>query len=118
METTPPQLDAIVEAKSRSLLDITGRPTYLLTLDQAAELAMFNSREYQDNRENLYLAALPVTLQRFSFMAQFFAAEQAIRAYTGRNTPTGQTNTWSLNGGTGLSKVLPTGALLLLNFSN
>jgi hypothetical protein len=118
MATAPAHQDAIVEARSRSTLDITGRPTYLLTLDQAAELAMFNSREYQDNRENLYLTALPVTLQRFSFMAQFFAAEQAIRAYTGRNTPTGQTNTWALNGGTGLSKVLPTGALLLLNFSN
>ena len=47
-----------------------------MTLDQAAELAMFNSREYQDQRENLYLAALPVTQERFSFMAQFFAAER------------------------------------------
>jgi len=29
------QMDAIAEAKARSLLDITGRPTYLLALDQA-----------------------------------------------------------------------------------
>ena len=69
--------DAIAEAKARSLLDITGRPTYLLTLDQAAELAMFNSREYQDQREDLYLAALPVTQERFSFMAQLFAGQEA-----------------------------------------
>src|SRR5262249_26172882 len=103
MMTGSSDLDPIVEAKSRSLLDITGRPTYLLTLDQAAELAMFNSREYQDQRENLYIQALPVTLQRFTFMAQFFAAEQAIRSYTGRDTPAGQTNRWSLNGGTRFS---------------
>ena len=110
--------DAIAAAKERSLLDITDRPTYLLTLDQAAELAMFNSREYQDQRENLYLAALPVTQERFSFMSQFFAGQEAIRGYTGRTTPSGQTSNWSLNNGIGFSKILPTGALLLLNFSN
>ncbi len=110
--------DVIVESKSRSGIDITDRPAYLLTLDQAAELAMFNSREFQDQRENLYIAALPVTYGRFSFVAQFFAAQEAARAYTGRDTPQGQTSNWSLNNGTGFSKVLPTGALLLLNFSN
>lgn len=112
------QEDAIVSAKTPSLLDITGRPTYLLTLDQAAELAMFNSREYQDQRESLYLAALPVTEERFSFTGQAFVAGQAIRAYAGSQSPEGKTNNWSLNNGVGLSKVLPTGALLLFNFSN
>lgn len=110
--------DVIAESQARSAIDITDRPTFLLTLDQAAELAMFNSREYQDQRENLYLAALPVTYNRFSFMTQFFAGQEAIRAYTGRGTPAGQTSNWTLNNGTGFSKVLPTGALLLLNFSN
>jgi hypothetical protein len=110
--------DVIVETKKRSAIDITDRPTFLLTLDQAAELAMFNSREYQDQRENLYLSALPVSFNRFSFMAQFFAGQEAVRAYTGRDTPEGRTSNWSLNNGSGFSKILPTGALLLLNFSN
>ena len=110
--------DAILAAKERSLLDVTGRPTYLLTLEQAAELAMFNSREYQDQRENLYIAALPVTQERFAFVAQLFAAQEAMRAYSGRETATGQSSNWALNNGTGFSKILPTGALLLLNFSN
>jgi len=118
MLKAPPQRDAIAEAKARSLLDISGRPTYMLTLDQAAELAMFNSREYQDQRESLYIAALPVTQERFAFMAQFFAAQEAIRAYSGRETAEGQRSNWTLNNGTGFSKILPTGALLLLNFSN
>src|SRR5207244_4340996 len=68
--------------------------------------------------EDLYLTALPVTLERFAFASQFFAAEEAIREYSGRKTPGGQRSNWSLNSGTGVSKLLPTGALLLLNFSN
>jgi hypothetical protein len=110
--------DALEEVKAPSLIDITDRPTYLLTLDQAAELATFNSRQYQDQRENLYLAALPVSTERFSFMSQFFAAQEAIRAYSASEANGGKANNWSLNNGTGLSKVLPTGGLLLLSFSN
>ncbi|HEX5271399.1 MAG TPA: hypothetical protein VFW33_12960, partial [Gemmataceae bacterium] len=116
--TIASQRDAIAEARARSLLDITDRPAYLLTLDQAAELAMFNNRQFQDQREDLYIAALPVALERFSFMAQFFAGSQAIRTYAGPNAPGGPENNWALNNGIGMSKVLPTGALLLLNFSN
>jgi hypothetical protein len=116
LSATAPDLTG--EGVPRTPLDIAGRPTYLLTLDQAAELAMFNSREYQDQRENLYLAALPVTVQRFSFTSQLFAAEQAIRESAGRTSTAGRTNNWTLNNGTGVAKVLPSGALLLLNFSN
>jgi hypothetical protein len=131
IEEAPAPRDAITEAKGRSSLDVTGRPTYLLTLDQAAELAMFNSREYQDQRENLYLAALPVTQQRFAFMGQFFAAQEAIRSVAGNQSPittggaglgqqnpSGRANNWVLNNGVDVAKVLPTGALLLLNFAN
>jgi hypothetical protein len=118
MKAPPAQEDVIAVSKSRSLLDVSGRPTYLLTLDQAAELAQFNSREYQNQRENLYLAALPVTQERFSFSTQLFAVQEAVRAYSGRDTPAGQSSNWTLNNGTGFGKILPTGALLLLNFSN
>ncbi len=117
-KSAPVHADAIVEAKGRSLLDISDRPAYLLTLDQAAELATFNSREFQDQRENLYLAALPVTVERFAFMAQFFAAEEAVRGASGSKIAGGPTNSWTLNSGTGFSKILPTGALLLFNFAN
>jgi hypothetical protein len=110
--------DAATVANARSLVDVTGQRSFLISLDQAAELATFNSREFQDQRENLYLAALAVTLQRFSFVAQPFVAQQAIRNYAGSGTPTGKLNNWTLNTGIGISKVLPTGALLLLNFAN
>jgi outer membrane protein TolC len=96
------------------------RPPYLLKLDQAAELGLINSREYQDAREDLYLTALPVTLERFAFAAQFFAVGQAIREWAGRDTsvPASERNSWALNNNTGFTKLFSTGALLLFNFAN
>jgi outer membrane protein TolC len=91
---------------------------YRIRLDQAAELALINSREYQDRREDLYLAALPVTLQRFAFAPQFYATEVAIRRWAGSETPGGPQNFWEANTATGFSKLFPYGGLLLFNFAN
>jgi hypothetical protein len=91
---------------------------YLLKLEQAVELGLINSREYQDERENLYLTALPVTLQRFSFASQFFLFEQAIRQWAGSEVTGGHQNNWTLNSNGGVAKLFSTGALLLVNFAN
>lgn len=91
---------------------------FLVKIEQAVELGLINSREYQDRREDLYLVALPVTLERFSFTAQFFATQEAIRERTGRLTPEGQHNRWRLASGTGFTKLFSTGALLLFRFAN
>lgn len=95
-----------------------GTRRFLINLDQALELGLINSREFQDRREDLYLAALPVTLQRFAFAAQFVAAEQSIRQWSGRDTPEGKSNSWQFNGVTGFSKLFSTGALLLFRIAN
>jgi outer membrane protein TolC len=91
---------------------------FLITLEQAVELGLINSREYQDRREDLYLTALPVTLERFAFAAQFFAAEQTVRQWSGRETPEGKSNSWQFNTGLGVSKLFSTGALLLFRIAN
>jgi len=91
---------------------------YLLKLEQTVELGLINSREYQDARENLYMAALQVSLQRFSFAAQFFAFGQAVRQWSGTQTPTGHQNNWALGSNVGFSKLFSTGALLLADFAN
>jgi hypothetical protein len=91
---------------------------FRLKLEQAVQLALFNSREYQDRREDLYLAALPVTLQRFAFAAQFYVTEEAIRQVSGRDTPPGKTNNWQSNSNVGFAKLFSTGALLLFNIAN
>jgi outer membrane protein TolC len=95
----------------------TDRP-YLINLDQSVELGVFNSREFQDRREDLYLTALPVTLQRFSFACQFLAAGQVFREWAGHGSPEGSLNQWSIVNNTGVSKLFSTGALLLLDFAN
>src|SRR2546430_4767187 len=92
--------------------------TTLFRSEQAVELGLINSREYQDAREDLYLTALPVAMERFAFAAQFFAAGQAIREWAGSRTPEGHQDSWILNSNTGFAKLFSTGALLLVNFAN
>ncbi|HTK77369.1 MAG TPA: hypothetical protein VL371_19045 [Gemmataceae bacterium] len=91
---------------------------YLINLEQSVELGGFNSREFQDRREDLYLTALPVTLDRFSFAAQFLLAGEAFRQWAGSESPVGKQNNWTAINNVGVSKLFPTGALLLLDFAN
>ncbi len=46
---------------------------YVITPNEALTLALINSRDYQNRLENIYLTALPVTLQRFNLEPQAFA---------------------------------------------
>ncbi|OAI44927.1 hypothetical protein AYO44_13420 [Planctomycetaceae bacterium SCGC AG-212-F19] len=93
-------------------------PPFRLKLEQSVELALINSREYQDQRENLYMASLPVSVERFAFAPQFFAAGQGLREWAGAQTPEGPQNNWTVNSNVGLSKLFSTGGLLLMNFAN
>lgn len=82
---------------------------YRIRLDQAVELGLYNSREFQDRREDLYLAALPVSLERFGFSAQAFAAERMLLSLGGRETsPVGQQ--WQINTSAGFGRRFSTGA--------
>ncbi|MCE9531178.1 MAG: TolC family protein, partial [Planctomycetes bacterium] len=112
---------ASVEATSSESYDKalkTQEKPFLLKLDQAAELSLFNSREFQDRREDLYVAALPVTAERFSFVSQFFATEKAVREVTGSKTVDGPGSRWKLDTNTGFTKLFPTGATLLVQLAN
>jgi outer membrane protein TolC len=91
---------------------------YLIRIEQAMELGLINSREFQTRREDLYLTALPVTRERFAFSSQYFAWGQAIRERTGANTVFGEGDRWSFASSTGFSKLFSTGALLLVGFAN
>lgn len=90
---------------------------YRLRMDQAVELGLYNSREFQDRREDLYLAALPVTLQRYSFTAQAFAAEEVIRSIAGRET-NAPGERWTAGTDVGISRRFSTGAELLVRLAN
>src|SRR4029077_1611448 len=79
---------------------------------------LINSREYQDRREDLYLAALPVTLERFAFAAQLLAMEVITREASGTLSSDMQHNRWTYSSTVGFSKLFATGALLLFQFAN
>lgn len=95
----------------------TAEHPYLINLEQCCELGLINSRDFQDQRENLYLTALPVTLQRFSFAAQLFALGNANFQSGGSATATpGQR--WTGSASDGVRKLFPAGASLLAQLAN
>jgi len=49
-------------------------PSPKLTFNDIVELAYLNSRDYQRQKETLYLAALALTLERYDYMCKFSAA--------------------------------------------
>jgi len=106
---------------------------YVLTMNQAFTLALINSRVYQFQLENVYLAALSVTLQRFAFTPQLYAGLTPTTGVLGGGLPapilansfnystreTGQQIS-NLNIGTmaGFGKLFDSGAKLIAGFAN
>ncbi len=114
----PPVLLATGDAATDYLKALeSGETGYRIKLEQAVELGLLNGREFQDRREDLYLAALPVTLARFNFAALGFFTQDAVRRSTGRSLVNGGEG-WALDTGGGFSKLFPTGALLMFKLAN
>jgi len=68
-----------------------GFRAYKVGMAQCWLLSLMNSRFYQYNLETLYMAALPVTLQRFYFEPQFYAGLSSATAPTTPGTLGGLT---------------------------
>jgi outer membrane protein TolC len=97
----------------------TEEPPFLITLDQAVELSQFNSRDLEDRREDLYLAALPVTFERFQFVPQLSLTAQAFRTWLGRDVVgTGAPSSWNYAISGNATQLFPTGASLVAHFAN
>ena len=96
----------------------TDEAGFLIRMEQAVALGLLNSREFQDRREDLYLAALPVTTQRFSFAAQGFFTQNTLLDFAGRALGRTPRNRGQLDTATGFSKLFPTGALLAVRLAN
>ena len=84
-----------------------------INVSEALRLAVANSREYQTQKEQLYLAALSLTGSRYSFSPQFFAEAAGTIQGTGDRAQTG-----SLNSQVGVSQLLKTGGRLSLALGN
>jgi hypothetical protein len=120
---------------------------YKIDMQKAWLLTLINGRYYQYQLEQLYLAALPVTLQRFAFEPQFYAglsprtgvpqtagpggSSSSISGgsfpgtnfpntftYATRFSPTGQLSTLNLGTVAGFGKLFSSGGQLLMGFAN
>ena len=107
---------------------------YVVTLQQAFTLALINARVYQLQLENLYNAALDVTLQRFAFEPQFYAGMHPTTSpmgigfpgvnpttqfiYNTMKSPGGQVSTLTTGEVAGMGKAFSTGGQLLMGFAN
>ena len=116
-----------------------GSRPYLITMEKAFQLALLNSRVYQFQLENIYVTALPVTLQRFAFGPQFIAglsprtgvggagsnlggllpADLPGNSFSYSTRATGsQTSTLNLGTVAGVGKLFDNGSQILLSFAN
>lgn len=92
-----------------------------INMDQALELALIHSPEYQRQMENVYLSALDVSLERFGFETQIFAPFNSTLTSTGRVRNGGSSSTTLQNDngvGTQLRKAGITGSSLVAGFAN
>src|SRR5262249_14469810 len=69
-------------------------------------------------REQLYLTALPVSLQRFNFMPQFQATADFFRTWSASESPFGKQDHLLMHPSVGYSQLFETGALLTLRLAN
>ena len=88
-----------------------------LNRQTAMELALLHGRDYQQQVEGIYLQALPVSLERFAFDAQWTTATGLNFQQVGGNT-TGASRTLTLTDSLGFGKRFASGGQLLADFSN
>lgn len=87
---------------------LAGEEPGALGLVRVLEVAAENSRDYQRRKEDLYLAALDLTLERFAFAAQRSGQLSALLDGTGDEAQTA-----SAGGGFAVRRLLGTGAALI-----
>jgi len=88
-----------------------------LDADRAFELALLHSREYQSALEQLYLAALALTLNRYEFATQWFLRNFTEFASVAPGTLL-ETNRLSSTSNLGFSKAFAAGGQLIVDFAN
>lgn len=95
-------------------------PEFAMTMEDAIDLSYIHSRDYQTQIENVYLAALALTLQRFAFDVQFVGLN-------GQGKPSGSliatdvpntSDSATFAPVAGVSQLLPTGGQLLVEMAN
>jgi outer membrane protein TolC len=102
----------------RGDLPVRADGTLVVGTDNAMELALLHSREYQDEVDKVYLAALRLTLERFEFDVHWAAGNRTFFEHFGNSSLPNESNTLSTNTGLGFSRSLAGGGQLIADFAN
>ncbi|WCJ59324.1 TolC family protein [Fontisphaera persica] len=87
----------------------------VLSVQEALDLAVKNSREYQDQKESLYSSALALARERYKYQPRLFATgEWALR----RRPDGSRDGTLSASSGANLTQLLASGGRLGLTLAN
>ncbi|MCC9657488.1 hypothetical protein [Rhodopirellula halodulae] len=91
-----------------------------LNAENAVQIALLHSPDYQRQLEQLYLSALDVSSQRFQFDTQYFAGLGASYAHNDRRFGAlrDSDSIVALGGDAALTRNFTTGANLVVNFAN
>ncbi len=88
----------------------------VLTPERAVELGVLHSREYQNSLEQLYLAALALSLNRFDFAVHWFGTNNTVFDHFGSSDT--EVNTLTTNTDFGFTKNFAAGGQLLFDVAN
>ncbi len=99
-------------------LDLDEKGVLHLNQDKAVEVALLDSRENQRAIEDVYLAALALTLNRFEFALQWFGNNSTAFTHFGSGGGFGESNTLTSNSQLGFSRNFAAGGQLLVDFAN
>ena len=109
----------------QSYLPVNENGKVVISLSDAYQLALIHSTDLQEQREELYLSALEVSIQRFGFDSQLFTGFNSFLTSAGSlQSPTGQSSTTlssslGVNGeGFSLSRMGITGANFVVGLAN
>jgi len=86
-------------------------PSGVINLAQAAAMATAHNRDYQRQKEELYLMALDLTLERHQFATQWFGT------FDGMYTRDSEDETLRYEGGLGFEQLLADGAQISVNIA-
>ena len=120
LEGLPRALGPIFEAPEE--LKRSTEPPRIISLRKALEITFYNSRDYQSQKEDVYLSALALTEQRHVFSAQFSGTLSSLW----KKTPTGTTEdgkpifdqTLTGDSSFGVTKLLKDGASIGIDLSS
>lgn len=85
----------------------------VIGIDEALDLAVSQNRQYQSEKENLYLTALTLTGERYEFSPRFFAGSTGVR-----NRDSDGERIETVDSQAGVGYLLTTGANVSINIAN